>query len=149
MDDLHLEKNLTLEKNGITAVVGSGHYVVTYRGAIFETLKMRYSKFSLGGTSESDILDTPVPRMGYLRLSTANNYTFHMGNTFEIWMQEEIERLYINRENTLVPILKDIKINKIQNRLKNNLFSRIIFSNPFWKMFLRFKGLTKEEANKY
>ena len=47
----HLKKILTITNKNISAVIGAGHFVATYRGSVFDLLNNRYSPFSLGGTS--------------------------------------------------------------------------------------------------
>ena len=148
-NDLHLNKYLTVENNDTKAVVGSGHFVVTYRGTVFDAVKMRYSLFRLGGTSESDLLDKPVTDKGYWRLSTLGNHTLHMGNTFEKWMEAEMDKLEDNQELFIPLSLGNIKSNVFFNWLKNSLFSRIVFRKLFWQLFLQSKGLKKEEAKRY
>lgn len=148
-NDLHLQKYLTIEQNNKKAVVGSGHFVATYKGDVFDTIKMRFSQFSLGGTSEADLLDKPVAESGYWRLSTLGNYTLHMGNTLEKWMHDEMLKLKYNQEQFLPLSLEKKKSNVYSNWLKNVLFARIIFRNPIWKIFIKNKGLTKEESNRY
>ena len=90
---VHFEKYLTLTNDKISAVVGAGHFVATYRGDIFSDLGVTATSFSLGGTSEAEILDLPVIRKGYWRLSTDENYTYHLGNVIEPWMQETFNAL--------------------------------------------------------
>ncbi|MFC4817355.1 MULTISPECIES: glycosyltransferase family A protein [unclassified Flavobacterium] len=148
-DELHLNKYLTVEKNKKKAVVGSGHFVATYRGDIFDAIKMRYSSFSLGGTSETDLLDKPVVDNGYWRLSTLDNHTLHMGNTLEEWMEIEIGKLNENHEFVPPPVLKSCTSNALSNWFKNGLFSRLIFRKTLWELFLQSKGLTKTESIRY
>ena len=92
----HLKKVLTITNKNISAVIGAGHFVATYRGSVFDLLNNRYSHFSLGGTSEALFLDKPVNDLGYWRLSTNDNYTYHMGNVKENWMQTIFESLNDN-----------------------------------------------------
>lgn len=148
-NELHLNQYLTVEGNAKKAVVGSGHFVATYRGDVFDTVKMRYSQFSLGGTSEIDLLDKPVISKGYWRLSTLENHTLHMGNTVEEWMQAEMGKLNDNHETVLSFVLKNSKSNAFSDWFKNSLFSRLIFRKPLWELFLQSKGLTKAESKRY
>jgi hypothetical protein len=146
----NLEKYLTVTDNGIEAVVGGGHFVMTYRFEIFHKFSQSYSNFKLGGESEKELLDKPVPFKGYWRLSTADNYAYHMGNTLEDWMRKQEEGL---KENEFVcdkaPRLLKVKSYAIVNWFKIKIFSKIVFRKPIWRLFLRYKGLTKEEAANY
>lgn len=149
----HLEKNLTITNNSKRAVIGAGHYVATYNSAVFKTLKNRYTDFRLGGFSEQNILDIPVLNAGLWRLSTEDNFTYHMGNTKEKWMTDLIENLKNEELNELsFPNLKSIRntlIDTIKNQLQN-LFFQKIFRQPFiWRRFLRYKGLSKNAAKYY
>lgn len=148
-NELHLKKILTIENDSTTAVVGSGHFVATYRGAVFKEVKTRYSQFSLGGASEGELLDKRVTDLGFWRLSTQDNYTFHMGNTHEAWMSEQIRQLSDVQNDIAVPQLKKVNDTRFSSWIKQSVFSRIIFRKPFWEMFLRYKGLTKQQTKIY
>ena len=74
----HLEKYFTVASNSNKAVIGAGHFSGTYRVEIFNSLETKYSNYKLGGDSESKILDIPVVKKGLWRLSTEDNYAYHM-----------------------------------------------------------------------
>lgn len=78
-----------VENCGQRAIMGSGHAVITIRSSILKksSPKIR-SNVYMGKSSETDYLDIPIDRSGMLRLSTMNNYAFHMGNTPEKWFYE-------------------------------------------------------------
>ena len=146
----HLKKYLTVSNNDVHAVVGAGHFVGTYRSDVFQKLRHSYSVFKLGGESESELLDKPVSYQGYWRLSTEDNYAYHMGNTLEDWMPKHVKDL---KRNNFVydkaPHLSKVKSNAFVNWIKIKVFSRILFRKSFWMLFLRYKGLTKSEAKEY
>jgi hypothetical protein len=78
-----------VEKNGIKAVIGSGHQVLTVdRDILFKTTPSSPSLTLVGSDSEYNYVDMPIDKAGKLRLSTYNNYAFHMGNKLESWMKE-------------------------------------------------------------
>lgn len=146
----HLDKYLTLSKGNMKAVIGAGHFVATYRGEIFDNLKQRNSIYSLGGNGESEILDRPVFEQGYWRLSTEDNYSYHMGNVFEPWMNGVLSSLKINKENRMkVSDLGTISNSKFKKGLQSFFLNKVLMSKPIWKRFLQYKGLTAEEANQY
>lgn len=145
----HLEKYLTISNRKVNAVIGAGHFVGTYRGEIFNNFKEKSSKYSLGGESEIELLDTPVVESGYWRLSTEDNFTYHMGNCIEDWMLENLECLEQEELELERPILFNKKKLRIVNYFKNKIFSKIIYNKLVWYYFLRFKGLTIAEAKKY
>jgi hypothetical protein len=143
---VQLNKNLTISTDTIAAIVGAGHFVATYRGSIFETMK-KHSKFKMG-SSLKFFLDKPVEDKGYWRLSSTENYAHHMGNVFEEWMDETF--------STIEEITSEIKIpNNLINKPATCLrpfakfFFKIISQKVIWRLFLRSKGLTKEEAKEY
>lgn len=78
-----------VEKNGIRAVIGSAHQVLTVdREILFKTTPSNPSLILVGNLSEHNYVDVPIDRAGKLRLSTYNNYAFHMGNKLESWMMD-------------------------------------------------------------
>lgn len=78
-----------VEKNGLRAVIGSGHQVLSIdRDILFTTTPSNPSLTLVGNLSEHNYVDVPIDKAGKLRLSTYNNYAFHMGNKLESWMVE-------------------------------------------------------------
>lgn len=76
-----------IEKNGIKAIIGSGHQVLTLdRDILFKTTPSNPSLTLVGNLSEHNYVDIPIDKAGKMRLSTYNNYAFHMGNKLESWM---------------------------------------------------------------
>lgn len=145
-----LEKYLTLSEGNERAVVGAGHFLSTYRKEVFGKTLPKHTKYNLGGNSEKDILDIPVVRAGYYRLSTADNYAFHLGNVEEPWMETVFESL----QNTPVdelkkPGLKEKKGTLIGYYIKTRLFSKIIFHKKVLRLFFRFKGLPAQMITTY
>lgn len=146
----HLEKYLTVSHNNFKAVVGAGHFVTTYRKEVFENNKIKYSNFMLGGDSEATLLDIPVVKKGMWRLSTENNFAYHMGNIKEEWMNKilsEIEsnKFFPEKEITLYKV----KSSKFGFFIKHRLFSKIIKSKKIWHYFLKAKGLSKDQILNY
>ncbi|CAM3813217.1 glycosyltransferase family A protein [Flavobacterium cucumis] len=145
---IHFEKQLTINKDNVIALVGAGHFVATYKGVGFDLLKQRFSEYSLGGDSVRLLLDKPPTDLGLWRLSTQNNYAYHLGNVKEDWMQEEFDKITFDS----APFECSIE-NKVYSGILNNFymrfFSRLIFRKPFWQLYLRYKGLTLEEAKQY
>lgn len=145
----HLKKYLTISNGTTKAVIGAGHFVATYRGTIFDLLKNKYSSFRLGGDSESLFLDQPVNDLGYWRLSTEGNYTCHMGNVLEPWMERRLE----NNTDSGTPFgdiafLSNRKASVCFVNWKKNIFKLLTYKF-IWKWFLQYKGLTEEEAKDY
>lgn len=145
----HLDAYLTVEKSGCKAVVGAGHFVCTYRGDVFSDRKENYSPYSLGGDSEELFLDKSVVKKGYWRLSTEDNYAFHMGNVIEPWMEEKLGQVKQHYSEFKTINFRKVKSNKPYIWISNKLLSLIMAKKTSKKMFLKYKGLRKEALNKY
>ncbi|WP_333875322.1 glycosyltransferase family A protein [Flavobacterium sp.] len=146
---IHLQKYLTVNHDQVSAVVGAGHYVCTYKRKALPECGFGNVN-TLLGKKVMDAIDTAIVRKGYWRLSTAENYTYHMGNVAEAWMTEELNRLQQERQEVPAPQEVVIRFSPLLNGFKMNVFGKILFSRQlFWKNFLRFKGLKKEEAKYY
>lgn len=148
-NQIQLERYLIVSSNNAKAVIGSGHYVATYRGEIFNNLKLKWSDYNLGGNSENNLIDEVVLSRGFWRLSTLNNYTFHMGNTLENWMEETLKSTQDNTQEFQEICFKVNSFNRQLNFVKTKIFPRIIFQRFFWILYLRVKGLSKKEAEIY
>jgi Glycosyl transferase family 2 len=145
-----LKQYLTVSKNDFKAVVGAGHFAGTYRGEIFDNNLIRDSKFQLGGTSEGIILDIPVVKKGFWRLSTDENYAYHMGNVLEDWMLLEFNKLENKIDESFELSISVIKSStKWSYWIKTKVFSKLIFNKKMFKYFLIWKGLSKKEVKKY
>lgn len=140
---------LSLDKNGIRAIVGSGHFVATYKKEIFDEIKT-YIGLKLGAESER-YLDEKLLQKGLWRLTTEDNFAYHMGNLSEDWMIEETKKKSIPEVEKLDLILiENVKnINKVTMFLKNRLFARLFQKKIFRNYFYSFKGLPKDIAKKY
>lgn len=145
---VHLEKQLTITKNNTTALIGAGHFVATYKGVSFNKLKQRFSKFSLGGDSEKFLLDKPATDLGLWRLSTQNNYVYHLGNVKEEWMQDKLDTI-LSDASIVENVAGNSEYSGLMNVFFMKFFSRLIFRKPFWQLYLLYKGLTSDEAKQY
>ena len=147
---VHLSKYLTLTKNDSVAVAGAAHFVATYKGEVFNHFKNKFSNYSLGGSSESLFLDTPALKKGYYRFSTTSNFSYHMGNVFENWMEEKLFQLENAKSGPIEPpnYLR-IKVNCLKLFFVNKIYGKILFKRRILFYILRWKGLTKQEAKEY
>lgn len=80
-------------RNGLTAVIGAVHFVVTCRKAVIEAMDSTPSCVGLGvlGSKGLRQLDGICDLTGFSKLSTPNAYVRHMGNRFELWMETELQ----------------------------------------------------------
>lgn len=149
-NDAHLTNYLTISNKNSKAVIGAGHFVTTYRGTVFNSLKKRFSNFNMGGGSEENFLDSPVVDQGYWRLSTEGNFAYHLGNVIEPWMEEKLNSL-LDKSHVEVesPSLKINHNLKFMNFITAEIFMRILNRKKIWIWFLQYKGLDKINSKKY
>ena len=148
-NQVQLKKYLTVNYEGKQAVVGAGHFVATYRAEVFDNFKNRFTGYKLGGDSERLFLDVPVVKKGLWRLSTADNYAYHMGNVIEEWMFETVSKLKQNNTVSNFKLQPIQPSSKIAYFIKSRLFAKLILNKKIMRYFLRYKGLTKQEAKEY
>ena len=147
-NDVHLQQYLTVSKGSVSAVVGAGHFVATYRRDALFGMSYQYSEYKMGAAL-SEFLDKPAFRNDMWRLTTTANFTYHMGNVKEDWMPSVLEKLKPSETAVNAPVLKKVATSALAVWLKTEVFSRIIFRKPIWRLFLRYKGLSKQEAAQY
>jgi len=145
----YLEKNLTIQNEQVSAIIGSGHVVATYKKELFETIKTHIG-FKMGGTSELYLDKSPLYK-GLWRLTTNKNMAFHMGNVFEPWMEKELKFLEGN-QNKIHELLKQSshkQISKIHFFIKNKIFNKLFSNNGIRKIYYKYKKLSKDMINNY
>jgi hypothetical protein len=141
-----LKYSLGLEMNKTTVYVGSGHFVATYKKQMFQEMKS-YLNYKLGGNSE-DYLDMMPLKYDYWRVTTYDNYAFHMGNVYEDWMSE------IKHEVTSrIKIDSNFAHHKLASTytvlLKNRIFSKFLGFEFISRLFYRWKKLPKAMVKNY
>lgn len=144
----YLKFNLGIEINTkMNVLVGSGHFVATYKKNMFEEIPS-YFCYKMGGSSEG-YLDALPLKKGYWRLTTEDNYAYHMGNVLENWMLEKSNQ--ITCEN-VVPehnFTSRGKLNKSLYFIENRLFVKFISISWTRKMFLGWKKLPVNIIDRY
>ena len=144
----YLKLTLTIESNSQTAVVGSGHFVATYRKEIFKEITS-YIGYKLGGESER-YLDEILLKFGLWRLTTNDNFAFHMGNVYEEWMTHTLDSFKKETVDAVTLKNKTIKTeNKLMFYIKNVLFIKFFNKRKYRRIFYRFKGMPKQMIQKY
>ena len=146
---VQLIKYLTVNYEGKKAVVGAGHFVSTYRAEVFDDLENRFTAYKLGGDSEGLFLDIPVIKKGFWRLSTADNFAYHMGNVFEDWMVDTVSNLKQNGEECNFELKPIQSSSKLSYFVKSKLFGKFILNKKIMRYFIIWKGLSNEEAKNY
>lgn len=71
-----------LKRNNSYALVGSGHFVCTYRNEVFKHL--RYAPITMGLKGGLRLIDANVDRLGFWRLSVFKPHVYHMGNILDV-----------------------------------------------------------------
>ncbi|ALJ04590.1 hypothetical protein APS56_05305 [Pseudalgibacter alginicilyticus] len=143
----YLKYTLGIEINpDLSVLVGSGHFVATYKKDIFDEV-ITYVGFKLGGKS-LEYLDSASLKKGYWRLTTQDNFAYHMGNTVEDWMY--IKNSIESDQNS---VGSNYKTNKSTNRivyfLQNRLFVKLFSIGFLNRIFLKLKGLPKDMVSRY
>src|SRR3954447_14784648 len=84
--DRYRQDQLVVEREGVTALVGAGHFACGYRRAALDDVgprpRPRVGEEARGG---------PLDAAGWWRLATTVAYAWHLGNVVEPWMGEELE----------------------------------------------------------
>jgi hypothetical protein len=73
------------------ALIGTGHFVVTFRRAVFD--HMTYQPKLAGASNGERDIDAASDHAGYLRLSTPEYHVYHLGNVYEEWMPDQVSRV--------------------------------------------------------
>nr|WP_315162539.1 glycosyltransferase family 2 protein [uncultured Flavobacterium sp.] len=142
----YLAYSLGYQMDDLTVYVGSGHFVATYKRDVFDKITS-YIGYKMGGTSEAYLDKAPLKK-GYWRLTTYDNYAYHMGNVYEDWMQiessnqNESEKLYADFN-------KNTDVDFFSYFIKNRFLVKLISSNLLMKGFLKFKKLPNAMIEKY
>ena len=144
-----LDVTLTLENNSQKAVVGSGHFVATYKKEIFKEI-VTYIGYKLGGDSET-YLDEIILKFSLWRLTTYDNYAYHMGNVHEKWMDETLHSF--EKQNISITSLTNKRNIKRESKIgffiKNVLFIKFFNKRKYRRLFYKYKGMPKQMIKKY
>lgn len=119
------EKQYYLDKK-VKAVIGSGHFVATYRKEVFD-FEPPFPEIKFINGYEKKYLDEPSDKLGWYRLSTVKNFAYHLGG--------KVDEFILNVKFDSNLILQESLISNIQKPLK--------FRNFFTIRSLVFKILFK------
>jgi hypothetical protein len=119
-DELFNDRVFYLEKNGITCLIGAGHFCCTIRKtSILKYVPKEKSNKAASGGSEALYLDIPVDKSSLWRVSSCKSYVFHLGNNLDKNFVNlkfknmknfkesnfTFESLYMKKPNTLINII--------------------------------------------
>jgi len=142
---IRLEHQLTVERNGFSAVVGCGHFISTLRREVFDLAPSPLSRKAYSTQADRDYIDIPNEKARLWRLASVKNYAYHMGNNPQKWMQEEFDNIAGTiSETTTIPKSKKWKINLGFKKFVNRLWLNRVMRPYFFKWL----GL-KEGLNEY
>lgn len=143
----YLKYNLALTINPeLKVLIGSGHFVATYKKDIFEHI-VSYIGYKMGGDSEGYLDQLPLEK-DYWRLTTQDNYAFHMGNVHEDWMIVPAKN-ELKVDFSIINFAKRKPINAVVYFVKNRLFVKFLSFGWTVKLFLRGKKLPKHMIKRY
>lgn len=129
-------------------IIGSGHFVSTYKRAVFDEVKT-YIPFKLGGISES-YLDALPLTFDYWRLTTYDNFAYHIGNVPEAWM---IDSLNINKNKNNIEenynFQKNKKVNSSWVLLRNKIFRKVMMNKIVLPFLYKKWGLPKNSIKNF
>lgn len=98
-----MDRQLVIEKNGVVACVGCGHFFTTYKRYLLEKQPKRKVGVVFKNGLESGFIDEPIDKFGYYRLSVTQSYGYHLGNN--IVVKELENRNHKNSKNIINNIL--------------------------------------------
>ncbi|MEO7975757.1 glycosyltransferase family 2 protein [Flavobacterium sp.] len=143
----YLKYALGLEINSdFKVLVGSGHFVATYKKDMFSEI-VTYIGYKMGGNSEGYLDRLPLKK-DYWRLTTHDNYAYHLGNTYEDWMAP-INELKSDTEMISSNFNKNRKQSRFLYFIKNRLFVKFLSVKWIMKLFLKYKKLPQSMTENY
>lgn len=90
-----------IESNGIKAIMGSGHQILSMqRSLFFKSVPLEPSLTLVGNYSEGTYCDKPINNSGGMRLATYVNRAYHMGNQVEPWMETVQQKNIKHKDET-------------------------------------------------
>jgi hypothetical protein len=133
--------------NDLTVLVGSGHFVATYKRTIFDAIA-NFNPYKMGGYSE-DCLDTLPLQKDYWRVTTQDNFAYHIGNTIEPWMLDLPVSTNKMEENVVYDFPKQQQLSKINFLLRVKIPQYLFKKKFIYRAFLKYKKLPTTMIKKY
>jgi hypothetical protein len=132
---------LTYSQGSAKAIVGCSHFCTTYKREALLFAPQKPSEFLLSGNSEGIYLDIPTVKNDGYRLSCYRNHAYHLGNTWESWMDNELQMLENHQPSDAQwPFYKKLKKRPLRYKLKFIFFKKLLFKKGFYNYTLnRFK----------
>jgi len=146
VEDKYKDVIMTLEENNVTAVVSAAHCVATYKASYLKEIPKENTIYKLGGNTEGKYLDNPPYKKDGYRLSTYNNFAYHMGNTKESWLVAIFNAQKFIKDKIVLPKIEGSEPkNKPIKSIFIKLFLKSLKIESIYDYFLLKKGLDKEK----
>lgn len=143
----YLEYTLALQWSpDMTVLVGTGHFVATYKRDVLEKLP-QFNPYKMGGYSEGYLDHLPLLK-DYWRVTTSDNFAYHIGNSIEQWMLE-IRWDGQKTEQVSYNFNRQKPISKIGYWLKIKLPQFVFRKKLLYKIFLKWKKLPSHMIKNY
>ncbi|WP_428225729.1 glycosyltransferase family 2 protein [Flavobacterium sp.] len=145
----YLKYTLGLELNSECKVIlGSGHFVSTFRRVALKEIET-YLPFKLGGPSEEYIDGLPLD-YDLWRVTTYDNYAYHMGNVVEDWMLTiDYENHDKHKENGIQDIKAITNTCKKWFQFRNKIFKYLFMNKTILSFFYKKWGLPSASVKNY
>lgn len=145
--DQYLNNALGLDYGDWKVLVGSGHFVATYKRDIFDRIVSGF-KLKLGKGAML-YFDRKGLKKDYWRLTTHQNFAYHMGNKPEAELEEKLLSLTPFSGPVESGFAKRDRQSKILVYIKSKLTPHFIKHRFVYKRFLRYFGLPSDVAARY
>ena len=143
---------MTLESQdkSTIAVVGATHFAATYNIKYLKNIPKQNTNFQLGGSSEGLYLDKPPFDLDGYRLSTYDNFAYHIGNTLENYIEQEFSNLDAieNKSEIITRVIKNPKKPKLK-AIAEKLLLKFISNRKNYNRILKQKGLTQQQLDNF
>ncbi|NEV93943.1 glycosyltransferase family 2 protein [Psychroflexus sp. YR1-1] len=143
------EKILSIKKNGIRANAGCGHFCFTVKQDLIKSLKSVVSNHLISSRDDAIFIDIELSKYGHWRLSTDDNFTFHMGNTVTKWMIRTLEDMKINNSDLFNLKIMNKSSCTLKIKLIRFLVSKLIKSKFIFNSYKSYKKLSSKELKDY
>lgn len=128
------------------AYIGAGHFVATYRRDIFDEVQSHFG-YKMGGDSEA-YLDRAPLKKDYWRLTTHDNFAYHMGNVYEDWMGEITFDAFQDDFRT-PELMRYPKLSSWKYFIKNTVFRKLFKNKKARRWFYRYMKMPAHMVQKY
>ncbi|GAA4815368.1 glycosyltransferase family A protein [Litoribaculum gwangyangense] len=146
LHDKYKDVIMTLKQDNVIAVVSAAHCVATYKTKYLKNIPRKNTIYKLGGNTEGEYLDKPPYELDGYRLSTYDNYAYHMGNLKEDWIVGTFDsQKKVDEKVTLPVFAKQSPKKKPLKLLAMKLLLKAFKIRKVYDFFLKSKGLTREK----